>query len=496
MAHRKYDGIQQLATGTGAGALTLGAATSAIYRRLQDAGIANGDTIYLRVAHETISAEWEVCLWTYNAGGITPTFDGKSSSATGSLISFSAGNKIVSGAVLSKAVVTEDNNGDATVTRDLFAGRAIVGTTSVSSNPAAASKGYVALFAGTASQAGYVAIFKGDGTTRLGLIGFNNTDLSISADSPATMVLDSSIIRTSGSLGIGRVPGYTLDVNGNIVRLSDGSTGYAFALYGMHATASNNWHAGSEGDGYFNWYNGNVGAGTARLKLASAGHLLPAGDNSQTLGDGSRRWSVVYAGTGVINTSGRAAKVNIREASDAEKRAARRILDGGTKLYQLVEAVEKKGDAARIHAGYVAEDVHDALVAEGLDPWRYAFLCHDEIVVQEKYTETATRPKVRKVTATEHAIEVRDGKAYRVAREVERDEPVGQLVPLFDELGQPVMQYVQDPQNPNALRYVPVTHFVPELEEYEIERTRERKTGEYRLGLRYSELEAFLRCAD
>ena len=69
---------------------------------------------------------------------------------------------------------------------------------------------------------------------------------------------------------------------------------------------------------------------------------------------------------------------------------ARRIIDGGTKVYQLKNAVDAKGDAARLHAGYVAEDVRDALAAEGLDPWAYGFLCADPVMKTEPYIEKAT----------------------------------------------------------------------------------------------------------
>lgn len=122
MAHRKLDGVQQLATGTGIGALTLGAATQAYYRTMQAAGATNTDTLFVRIQHETIAAEWEQVLATYNAGAITRTFDSNSTSATGALISFSAGNKIVSCVLRAGDAVAMDNNGDASVARNLTLG--------------------------------------------------------------------------------------------------------------------------------------------------------------------------------------------------------------------------------------------------------------------------------------------------------------------------------------------------------------------------------------
>ena len=101
MSEKYVDGVQQFATGTGTGALTLGNTTSARTRRMQDAGIGDGDTIYVRIQHAEIDAEWEIVKATYDVetGQITRSFDDASSSYTGSLISFSAGNKIVSGII-------------------------------------------------------------------------------------------------------------------------------------------------------------------------------------------------------------------------------------------------------------------------------------------------------------------------------------------------------------------------------------------------------------
>ncbi len=109
MPEKYVDGVQQFATGTGTGALTLGNATSARTRRMQDAGIGDGDTIYVRIEHATINAEWEIVKVTYDVetGQITRAFDDASSSYTGSLISFSAGNKIVSGVMPSLALFAQ-----------------------------------------------------------------------------------------------------------------------------------------------------------------------------------------------------------------------------------------------------------------------------------------------------------------------------------------------------------------------------------------------------
>ena len=104
--------------------------------------------------------------------------------------------------------------------------------------------------------------------------------------------------------------------------------------------------------------------------------LRPAADNTKSCGNGSFRWSVVYAGTGTINTSDEREKQDIAELEAAEKRVAV-SLKGLLKKFKFKDAVNIKGDAARIHVGVIAQDVIAAFAAEGLDATRYGLLCHD-----------------------------------------------------------------------------------------------------------------------
>jgi hypothetical protein len=78
----------------------------------------------------------------------------------------------------------------------------------------------------------------------------------------------------TGDVGIGTVsPGKKLDVDGQLRIRNGGATGYGLLEYGASATAANNWHVGSEGDGTFRFYNGTFGGGTERMRLTSAGNL-------------------------------------------------------------------------------------------------------------------------------------------------------------------------------------------------------------------------------
>jgi hypothetical protein len=126
-------------------------------------------------------------------------------------------------------------------------------------------------------------------------------------------------------------------------------------------------------------------------------------DNTVTLGFPSFRWTVVYATTGTINTSDANTKQDIAALDDAEKRVAIAI-KSLIKKYRFKDAVAKKGDAARIHVGVVAQEVQAAFVAEGLDPARYALFCSDTwYEVDGKPASEASTPFTQN---TPNAIEV------------------------------------------------------------------------------------------
>jgi hypothetical protein len=103
----------------------------------------------------------------------------------------------------------------------------------------------------------------------------------------------------------------------------------------------------------------------------------PLADNTCALGLGGTRWSVVFSATGTINTSDEREKQDIAALDDAEKRVAA-ALKGMVKKFRFKDAVQSKGDAARIHVGVIAQEVMAAFQAESLDPMRYGIICYDE----------------------------------------------------------------------------------------------------------------------
>jgi len=120
-----------------------------------------------------------------------------------------------------------------------------------------------------------------------------------------------------------------------------------------------------------------IGAGGSTRWLFTSDDLIPLVDNTHDLGSASLRLNTIYAGTGTINTSDEREKQDIAELDAAEKRVAV-TLKTLVKKFRFKDAVQIKGDAARIHVGVIAQDVKAAFEAEGLDPMRYGIVCHDE----------------------------------------------------------------------------------------------------------------------
>ena len=95
------------------------------------------------------------------------------------------------------------------------------------------------------------------------------------------------------------------------------------------------------------------------------------------LGRSSNLWSEVFAANGTINTSDQRLKQDIEDLSEAETRVAI-AAKGLLKKFRWKEAVQQKGENARIHFGIIAQDLIAAFQSEGLDPFKYSVICFNE----------------------------------------------------------------------------------------------------------------------
>ena len=118
--------------------------------------------------------------------------------------------------------------------------------------------------------------------------------------------------------------------------------------------------------------NGNI---FVNMGTAEGTGLKPYTDNIWRLGSVENRWTQVYATTATINTSDEREKQHVEDIPDDVFRAWGKI---NFRQFLFNDAVEKKGGAARIHVGIIAQQVAEVFASEGLDATRYGLLCYDE----------------------------------------------------------------------------------------------------------------------
>ena len=168
---------------------------------------------------------------------------------------------------------------------------------------------------------------------------------------------------------------------------------YAPLLYGSSGSALQIFCGASYSDGSFiqvgsTWITLSSANEVCYLNLSSDGVLeyngtvfKPIYDNTTDLGLGDRRWKTVYCATGSINTSDSRLKNSVKDIDD-------KLLDAWgniePKQYKFNDATEKKGEKARLHTGYLAQDIQTECEKQGVNASDYGLFCHDSWEEQEE----------------------------------------------------------------------------------------------------------------
>jgi len=245
----------------------------------------------------------------------------------------------------------------------------------------------------TAATNGVSSILFGDGQTGTdvyrGYLQYNHTDDAMLLATAATerARIDSSgfvlVGKTSsaiGTQGISLGPNYSHMTSTNdtplaLNRKSSNGTIFDLRQDGTQVASIISYGASSE------FSIGGTGTNTSGLYFSAANEVLPLKANSlidasQDLGKSNFRWAQLFASTGSINTSDENEKQNIASLTSAEITAATAI-SKLFKTYKWKDRVVEKGDAARTHAGVIAQQVQTAMSDAGLDASKYSFWCSD-----------------------------------------------------------------------------------------------------------------------
>ena len=265
----------------------------------------------------------------------------------------------------------------------------------------------------SATAGRYVHLPRGGGVT---FYGDASTTHSITSRNSSNVATDDLFISSYGSVYV------ALDRNNNQTSTADfvitqnGSTATAFKVdgetsrigineasptYAIHANHSspsggqqnhfqfNATYGGIEARNYYGiFYLGNPSGGRG-ISMGYSGvapgrsDTLTSLDNTLDLGASSNRWDDVYATNGTIQTSDEREKQDIAELDDAEQRVAV-AAKGLLRKFRWKDSVAEKGEEARTHFGIIAQDLQAAFVAEGLDPSDYAMFIKTEWWIGDK----------------------------------------------------------------------------------------------------------------
>ena len=90
------------------------------------------------------------------------------------------------------------------------------------------------------------------------------------------------------------------------------------------------------------------------------------------------------------------------------------------KIYKFKDAVSLKGDKARLHTGFIAQQVEDAFASEGLNGFDYGLVGKDTWYEAteadaEGNVHTSTEPKEGYIKKTEYNIRISELLAFVIS---------------------------------------------------------------------------------
>ena len=136
------------------------------------------------------------------------------------------------------------------------------------------------------------------------------------------------------------------------------------------------------------------GSGRKSIESQSSGDV--------NLGSGSYLFGQIYSTNATISTSDSRLKNSIKDIDD-------KLLDAWgniePKQYKFNDATEKKGEKARYHTGYLAQDIQAECEKHGVNASDYGLFCYDEWEEQEEVSEEIETEKDGKKVKEKRVIQ-------------------------------------------------------------------------------------------
>jgi len=365
----------------------------------------------------------------------------------------------VNGSLGNNTAILTDRNGTVAVTVDQY-GTTTFANQVIASNLATNSSGTDMTFSQGASE----AIRISSGNLLVGRTSVGGTGNGHSIRGGDSAIFSRDAVGETVQIGRNSSNGQLVRFNSNGAEVGSISYDGGNIQYGGTAYVSIRPNSGTSATSNIIWGQGNI---------------KPWNDNYFDIGDGAYRWDDIYATNGTIQTSDQNEKQQIAALTDAEITAAKAI-SALFKTFKWNDAVSEKGDAARTHAGVIAQDVEAAMTAAGLVAGDYAFF------ISTTWWETQTEvPAVEAVEAVDAVYE----DVVIAAVEEELDEDGNVIVEAQAERTE--QRLVSE-----AIEAVEAVAAYTRTDTYETaEEAPEGATERTRLGVRYPELMAFVGAA-
>lgn len=158
--------------------------------------------------------------------------------------------------------------------------------------------------------------------------------------------------------------------------------------------------------------------------------VFPNTDNVSNLGLSGFRWKEIFCANSVINTSDARVKTEVRSLNDAELAAAKQLARE-IGVFKFLDAITKKGDAARNHIGMTVQRAIEIMESHGLNAYAYGFICYDEWDAEYQdhpaiYEQVIVEPEEVEVIPAQ-TVEVQetvviDGEQRQITRQIEIPE--------------------------------------------------------------------------
>jgi len=179
-----------------------------------------------------------------------------------------------------------------------------------------------------------------------------------------------------------------------------------------------------------------IGVNGSSVVEYASDRVVPTVNATLNSGDSTRRWIQSFVTIAENVSSDRNTKTEVNPIPEAALDAWGEVK---TKVYKRKIAVEKKGDEARFHIGYIAQDIIEAFNNHGLNAFDYSLISSDFVTKEVKKTKPVERQVTEDKEVERETFEKVNGKLVRKVDKVIEKTPIYERLGVFNDDGTPFL---------------------------------------------------------